>query len=230
MFELIILWIIITLSAATFVCYLGEKYGVGMCIGIFAGLVVTGQVLATKIAVFGPFVVPAGVIVHATTFLITDILCEFHGKKIAQQALWSGFIASILLVMAIQMAIAAPSAPFWSGQAAFDSTLNSTGRIVFASLIAYLISQNWDVFIFDLIKTKTNGKHLWLRNCASTMSSQGLDTIIFITIAFHGLMPVAPLIISQYAIKLLIATMDTPFLYAIKWAKEKNTIDLALNQ
>lgn len=158
MFELIILWIIVTLGAATFICYLGEKYGVAMCIGIFAGLVVTGQILATKIAVFGPFVVPAGVIVHATTFLITDILCEFHGKKIAKQALWSGFLAFILLVIAIQMAIASPSAPFWSGQAAFDSTLNSTGRIVLASLIAYLISHNWDVFVYDKIKTRTNGK------------------------------------------------------------------------
>ncbi|UGV41321.1 queuosine precursor transporter [Methanococcoides orientis] len=228
MYELILL-IILTLAAATFVCYLGEKYGVGMCIGIFAGLVVTGQILATKVALFGPFVVPAGVIVHATTFLITDALCEFHGKKIAKQALWSGFLASILLVIAIQTAIALPSAPFWSGQEAFDLTLNSTGRIVFASLIAYIISQNWDVFIFDKIKTKTNGKHLWLRNCASTMSSQGLDTIIFITIGFYGLMPLVPLIIGQYIVKLLIATMDTPFLYAIKWAKEKKLMGLALN-
>lgn len=141
-------------------------------------------------------------------------------SHLARQAVWAGFLASILLVLAVEIAIAWPAAVFWEGQEAFQSTLRLTSRIVLASLVAYLISQNWDILVFDKLKKKTKGKHLWLRNCASTMTSQGLDTIIFITIAFYGVLPVIPLIIGQYVVKLIIAAIDTPFLYAVKWAKE----------
>lgn len=221
MLEIIISWIILTLAACTIVAYLGEKLGPGIIVGTFAGLIVMAQILANKIVVFWEFAVPAAVIVYATSFFLTDVLCEFHGKSKAKEAVWSGFLASIILVMAIEIAIAWPSAVFWKGQEAFETTLGLTGRIVLASLVAYVVSQNWDVHVFHRIKERTEGRHLWLRNIASTSSSQFLDTVIFITIAFYGAMPVVPLIIGQYVVKLIIAAIDTPFLYAVRWAKEK---------
>lgn len=224
MLELIILWIIITLAACSAVAFIGERWGPGIIVGTFAGLIVMAQVLANKVVVFWQFAVPAAVIVYATSFFLTDVLCEFHGKKKAKEAVWSGFLASIILVMAIEIAIAWPSAAFWEGQEAFASTLGLTRRIVLASLVAYVVSQNWDVHVFHRIKERTQGRHLWMRNIASTSSSQFLDTVIFITIAFYGAMPVIPLIVGQYVVKLIIAGIDTPFLYAVRWTK--NNISL----
>ncbi|MFB6089260.1 MAG: queuosine precursor transporter [Candidatus Aenigmatarchaeota archaeon] len=221
MLEMIILWIGLTLGASTFVAFIGKKYGRGIIIGTFAGLVVTSQILANKVVVFWKFTVPAGVIVYATSFLLTDILSEFYGKKNAKEAVWSGFLASILLIITIEIAIVWPSASFWGGQEAFVKTLGLTWRIVLASLIAYLVSQNWDVFVFHKIKRITGNEHLWIRNIASTTSSQFLDTIIFISISFYGVMPIVPLIIGQYLIKLVIAVMDTPFLYSLKFLDDK---------
>jgi uncharacterized integral membrane protein (TIGR00697 family) len=219
MIEFILLWIAVTLAGASIIAALGEKYGTGLTIGIFVGLVVMAQILANKIVLFGTFALPAGVIVYATGFFVTDILCEFYGKRKALEAVWGGFFASVLLVIAVEIAIAWPPAPFWSGQEAFQSTLQLTGRIVLGSLVAYIISQNWDVYVFHKLKEKTAGKHLWLRNNVSTMTSQALDTVIFITLAFYGVLPVVPLIVGQYIVKLIIAAMDTPFLYSMRWIR-----------
>jgi uncharacterized integral membrane protein (TIGR00697 family) len=219
MIEFILIWIVLTLAGASIIAALGEKYGTGLTIGIFVGLVVMAQILANKIVLFGTFTLPAGVIVYATSFLITDILCEFYGKKKALEAVWGGFLASILLVLAVKVAIAWPPAPFWTGQEAFQSTLQLTERIVLGSLVAYVISQNWDVRVFHKLKEMTGGRHLWLRNNVSTMTSQALDTVIFITIAFYGVLPVVPLIVGQYIVKLVIAALDTPFIYGVHWAR-----------
>jgi uncharacterized integral membrane protein (TIGR00697 family) len=219
MIEFILIWIVLTLAGASIIAALGEKYGTGLTIGIFVGLVVMAQILANKIVLFGMFTLPAGVIVYATSFLVTDILCEFYGKKKALEAVWGGFLASILLVLAVKVAVAWPPAPFWTGQEAFQTTLQMTERIVLGSLVAYVVSQNWDVRIFHKLKEMTGGRHLWLRNNVSTMTSQALDTVIFITIAFYGVLPVVPLIIGQYIVKLLIAALDTPFIYGVHWAR-----------
>ena len=219
MIEFILIWIVLTLAGASMIAALGEKYGTGLTIGIFVGLVVMAQILANKIVLFGTFTLPAGVIVYATSFLVTDILCEFYGKKKALEAVWGGFLASILLVLAVKVAVAWPPAPFWTGQEAFQSTLQLTERIVLGSLVAYVVSQNWDVRVFHKLKEMTGGRHLWLRNNVSTITSQALDTVIFITIAFYGVLPVVPLIIGQYIVKLLIAALDTPFIYGVHWAR-----------
>jgi uncharacterized integral membrane protein (TIGR00697 family) len=219
MIEFILIWIVLTLAGASIIAALGEKYGTGLTIGIFVGLVVMAQILANKIVLFGTFTLPAGVIVYATSFLVTDILCEFYGKKKSLEAVWGGFLASILLVLAVKIAVAWPPAPFWTGQEAFQSTLQLTERIVLGSLVAYVISQNWDVRVFHKLKEMTGGRHLWLRNNVSTMTSQALDTAIFITIAFYGVLPVVPMIIGQYIVKLVIAALDTPFIYGVHWAR-----------
>ncbi len=220
MFEMVILWIILTLSISAIVVYFGEIYGVGIIVGVFAGLIVMAQVLANKVVIFWEFTVPAAVIVYGASFFLTDVLAEFYGKKKAKEAVWAGFLASIILIIAIQIAIVWEPADFWKGQKAFEETLGMTWRIVLASLIAYVVSQNWDVNLFHYIKRVTKGKHLWFRNLSSTLSSQAIDTVLFITIAYYGQMAILPLIVGQYFIKLIIAGIDTPFIYAVKYIKK----------
>jgi len=101
-------------------------------------------------------------------------------------------------------------------QEAFEKIFTMTPRIILASMIAYLIAQIHDVYAFHYWKNKTRGKHLWIRNNASTIVSQAIDTVIFITVAFYGVVPLEVLlnmIVSQYIVKVAIALIDTPFIY-----------------
>lgn len=220
--ALVILWIIGTLAIVSFSSIVAKRYGVEYVIAIMASLVVIANVIAGKIVVFGPFVVPAAVIVYASTFLLTDIVSEKWGKQQARRAVWAGFYANIVLVISVLIAVRWTPAPFateFSDQ--FDSVLGLVPRVVLASMVAYLLSQHHDVFAFSKLREKTKGRHLWLRNIASTVVSQGIDTAIFITIAFYGVVDILPLLIGQYVVKLLIAAVDTPFMYGIIWLMDK---------
>ena len=129
----------------------------------------------------------------------------------------AGFITKVLVLVLMQISILWPAAVFWKNQAAYETVLNAGSRIVIASIFAYLTSQFTDVWIFSKIKEKTEGKYLWLRNNVSTIISQFIDTVIFITIAFYGVFPnnvVLSIIIGQWFIKILVALVDTPFVYA----------------
>lgn len=220
--AVIVLWILATLAITSLAGVIGKRYGVEYIIAIMAALVVIANIIAGKIVVFGPFVVPAAVIVYASTFLLTDIIGEKWGKQQARKAVWAGFYANVVMVIAVVIAINWPSAPFakdYSEQ--FSSVLGLVPRVVLASMVAYLLSQHHDVFAFQFWKNKTKGRHLWLRNTASTAVSQAIDTAIFIPIAFYGIMDVVPLMIGQYVVKLLIAAIDTPFMYGIVWLIDK---------
>ncbi|TCK59500.1 queuosine precursor transporter [Seleniivibrio woodruffii] len=180
---------------------------------VFISSLTIASVLASKIITIAGVVVPAGILAYSVTFVISDTITEIWGRKTANNVVIGGFFSLVIVAVLIQISIALPSAPFWQNQDAYSSVLSTSARIIFASLVAYLISQYNDVWLFHLIKTKTGQKHLWLRNNLSTAMSQLLDSVIFILIAFYGTMPVVPLILGQWLIKLVIALVDTPIVY-----------------
>lgn len=209
----IIIWILIVLSITTLIAVISKKYGIEFLIGIFVALIIISNILANKIVVFLKWAVPAGIIAYSITFFITDIINEFYDKKQAKKAVWIGFIANILLVILIFIAIKWQPAPFWQNQKEFELILGNTWRIVLASLTAYVISQNHDIWAFNFWKKITKRKYLWLRNNLSTIISQLIDTILFVTIAFYGIFPILNLIVGQFIVKVIIALLDTPFIY-----------------
>lgn len=195
--------------------------------GIFAGGLVIASVLAVKIIdVFGLFV-PAGILAYSLTFIATDVISEVWGKQSANRVVLAGFIMLAAVSLLIQLALLWPAAPFWKNKGAFDSVLGSTFRVIAASLVAYLVSQFHDVWLFHILKRATNGRYLWLRNTLSTMISQFIDSFIFITIAFYGVMPVWPLIVGQWAVKMAIAVLDTPVVYLLVRILKGKTADPA---
>ncbi len=213
---IIIIWIIATLAITSIAAILGKKYGVEYLIATVTALIVMAAIFANKIVVFGPFTVPAGVIVFSMTFLITDILSEKWGKKYARRAVWAGFYASLILVVSTYIVANWKPAPFAVEISdMFSKVVALTPRIVFASLVAYLLSQHHDVWAFHFWKKKTKGKYLWFRNNASTIVSQFIDSTVFITLAFYGIFPIWPLILGQWVVKMIIAVIDTPFLYIV---------------
>lgn len=202
-----------------------EKYFIVLS-GLFTGLLVLANIIATKIIdiqIAGhSFFVPAAVFAYAFTFAITDTISEVWGKERTNWLVFTGFLTSIIAASLIKLAISFDSAPFWTMQEEFKAVLGSNLRITIAGMAAYLVSQYHDVWSFHFFKERTNGKHLWLRNNLSTSISQLLDTTIFITIAFYGIIPdIWSMIISQYAIKLMIALLDTPIVYGLVYLIKK---------
>lgn len=184
------------------------------------GMIFTGIYLTPNIQLLAP----AAVLAYAITFLCTDIIGQLWGKTEANFAVRIGFIAQILCsgLIALTPIIFKP----WFVGSDTYATLNSLGWFTVGSLIAYCASQSWDVFIFHKIKDWAKDKfgeekynrhrHLW--NNGSTMTSQIIDTVIFIGIGFGiGLkMPwneLIGLMIGQYCIKFCLALLDTPIFY-----------------
>jgi len=184
---------------------------------IFAGSLTLSSILANKIiSIFG-FFVPAGVLGYSITFFATDTISEIWGKEKANFVVIGGFVALLFAMILIILSLWWQKAPFWDGETAYNAILGSTPRIIIGSFIAYLVSQFSDVWTFHFIKKLTKNKHLWLRNNLSTMISQLIDTLIFITIAFYGVLPIGQMIFGQWIIKCIIAGLDTPVVYAIVW-------------
>ena len=152
------------------------------------------------------------------TFLVTDTISELYGRKTATKLVWMGFVLSAVMVLLVYVAKILPAAGFWDHQEAFETILGSVPRVVLASLTAYLISQHGDVLLFHFFRRLTNKRHLWLRNIASTIVSQAVDTVLFISIAFSGTVPAGALwnlMYTQYLIKVGVAVIDTPIVYAL---------------
>ncbi len=197
---------------------------------IFTTALIIANIVAVKLVAIGSWVVPAGIIAYPLTFLLTDVIAELYGRRVATRVVWTGFGASLLMVLLIFGGKVLPPAPFWQDQPAYDAIFGVVPRIVLASMIAYLVSQHHDVLSYHFWRRKAGARHLWLRNNASTMVSQALDTGLFITIAFWGTVSSAVLVnmlITQYLIKLAIAAADTPFCYLLV-ALLRNRVTLSL--
>jgi len=181
---------------------------------LFVSLIVISNIVASKIVAVGGIFVPAAVVFYAITFAITDSISEVWGKEKCKFVINTGLVISVLAAILFKIAISLPSAPFYGDQQAYALILGGSIRITIAGIAAYAVSQYHDIWAFDFWKTKTGGKHLWFRNNASTLVSQLIDTSIFITIAFYGTgVPIISMILSQYAIKAVVAVLDTPIIY-----------------
>ncbi|MFY9403636.1 MAG: queuosine precursor transporter [Defluviitoga tunisiensis] len=193
---------------------------------VFVMSLLVANIVGGKVVSIIGLTVPAAVVSYAITFLCTDIINEIWGKEEANRTVKLGLVIQLFSLALILLAIALPPAEFAQDyNFMFKIVLGQNVRMVIASLIAYLLSQTNDVFLFNYLKRLTKGKHKWIRNNVSTMTSQIIDTAIFITIAFYGQVPNLPwMIISQYIIKWILALLDTPFFYYFTRETKQNKI------
>ena len=195
---------------------------------LFVTCLLVANIIAGKLFALGRFALPAAVFVYPVTFVITDTVSEVWGKKEANSIVWLGFIMNLVMTAFLLLGRVLPPAPFWEHQASYEAVLGAVPRIVAASMAAYLVSQFHDVWAFLFWRRVTGGRHLWLRNNLSTMASQLLDSVIFISIAFAGTVEwaaLATMMAGQYLVKLILALADTPFCYlAVRWARKEEVI------
>lgn len=202
--------------------------------GIFVGLLILANIVAVKLFSIGDSIMlPAAVIVYIFTYPLIDVIVEVYGKKEGQRTVNAGLVTQILALIFIAITVHLPVAPVFKDQASFETILNGSFRVILASLISYTVSQNLDVFVFNKLKSKHGEKKLWLRNNASTMLSQLIDTTVFITIAFYGTLPIAilgTLIITQYIFKFVAAILTTPIVYLLVNLARKLDSDSNISQ
>ncbi|MFC5971443.1 queuosine precursor transporter [Halomarina salina] len=207
-------------------------------VALFVTALVTAQLTASKILQFSipvslpvtgsALVLPGAALAYALTFFASDCYSELYGRRAAQAMVNVGFVMNLVLLALVWSTIAAPASPTSPVDAAqFERVLAASTNVVAGSLLAYLVSQNWDVVVFHRIREATDGEMLWLRNVGSTATSQAIDTVIFVGVAFAvapavlGVGPQLPasalasLVVGQYLLKLLIAIVDTPFVYLV---------------
>ena len=203
-------------------------------VGIFIASLITCNLIANKFVTvdlgFKVFIVSAGILPYPLTFLVTDLISEIYGQKRANLVVFSGFIASMFVLLFLWLGgqfNAIPSSIV--DDETYNSVFQNAWRIIAASMIAYLFAQFVDVRIFHFWKKLTNGKHLWLRNNGSTVASQLIDTTLVVCILFLGVWngdQIFQAIIDGWLFKMLMAFVDTPIIYGIVYLL-KGKIDIA---
>lgn len=196
---------------------------------LFTTCLLTANIVAVKIiSLFGLFV-PAGIIIFPLSYILGDILTEVYGYENTKTIIWLGFLANLLMVIAILIAQNLPSAPFWNNQSSFDTILGYTPRLLLASFTAFLVGSFANSFVMSKMKILTKGRMLWTRTIGSTIIGEGLDSLIFISIAFIGAFAftnLLVLILTQWIIKSLYEIIATPLTYAIVgFLKKKENLD-----
>lgn len=196
--------------------------------GVFTTCLVVGDIIGGKLiqtSLFGQTItLTVGMIPFPVTFLLTDLLNEFYGKRAARFVTLVGFSMAVLAYAFIYIAAVIPIAEMtrtddWNGvkHEAFDNVFMGSMRMIVASLMAYLVAQFADIGVFHLLRRLTRGRYLWLRATGSTVVSQAIDTLTISLVAWWGLMGVGDIVnimFSSYSVKFLIALGLTPAIYA----------------
>lgn len=198
--------------------------------GLFVACLITANIIAVKlIHVFG-LLLPAAVIIFPLSYLLADVLTEVYGYRQARKVIWLGFACNLLAVIAIWISLLLPVAGFWDGQAAFEQTLGATPRILAASFLAYLVGEFANAYVLARMKIVTRGRWLWTRTIGSTLVGQGLDSVVFILLAFAGTIPAAALataVVTQWLVKSAYEALATPVTYAVvAYLKRAEGIDV----
>ena len=222
--ELLWLTTLLIDLAGTVVLYrLFGKAGLQVAI---ATAIILANLQGPKLTIIFGMQTSLGVIFYSSIFFATDVLSENYGRAEANKAVRMGFAVSVIVLVMLSLALLylpsdRPETAAFSANIhdAFSTIVNFTPRFVFGSLLAYYVSQSFDVWAFHKIKQLTGERWLWLRNNLSTMSSQALDTVIYSLVACWGIVDLATALAlgaAKYVFKILIAIIDTAFIY---WAK-----------
>jgi uncharacterized integral membrane protein (TIGR00697 family) len=219
----------------------GPRYSLRFVViaALFVTCLLVANIIAVKlIELPGGIIAPAGVVIFPLSYLFGDVLTEVYGYAAARWVIWLGFFCNLVAVIAIAVAGALPPAPFWQGQAAYETILGFTPYLLIASFCAYLVGEFLNSFVLARMKVATNGRWLWTRTIGSTLIGEGADTVIFISLAFGatgalGLAAPLPfgvllnLILTQWLIKVGYEVVATPLTYAVvRYLKHRDNSDV----
>ncbi|WP_276954747.1 queuosine precursor transporter [Allomeiothermus silvanus] len=186
---------------------------------LFVVVLIVSNIASTKVVLLGPFTFDGGTILFPLAYIFGDVLTEVYGYKRSRRVIWTGFFLLILATLTFGIVNALPTPPDQQNTArAFAAILGLVPRIVLASLVAYWVGEFVNSYVLAKLKIATQGRWLWTRTLGSTLIGQGLDTGIFLLIAFYGVWDNALLwtvFVSNYVFKVGVEALFTPLTYAI---------------
>ncbi len=190
----------------------------------FVTALIVSNIISVKLFEVRGWVLPAGTIIFPVSYILGDVLTEVYGYRRARQVIWLGFAANLVVVLVIMAAIALPPASFWDGQDAYERILGFAPRLLLASFAAYLVGEFANAYLMARMKILTRGRWLWTRTIGSTLVGQGLDSLVFMTIAFAGILPVGALfgaVVLQWLVKSAYEALATPLTYWVVGALKR---------
>jgi len=197
---------------------------------IFITCLITSNIIAVKLVNIFGLIMPAGILIFPMSYIFGDVLTEVYGYHQARRVIWLGFFCNLIAVVAIWLGQILPAASFWNGQAAYERILGYTPRLLVASFLAYLVGEFANSFVLAKMKIATKGRWLWTRTIGSTLVGQGLDSLVFMTLAFVGTIPLSVLagaIVVQWLSKSAYEAIATPLTYGIvNFLKKREGLDV----
>ncbi len=207
----------------------GYKY-FDLIMALFVAVLLISNIASTKILKMGPFTFDGGTLLFPISYIFGDILTEVYGYQRSRRVIWVGFGCAALMAVVLTVVGALPPAEGWEFQDAYEAILGTTPRIVLASLIAYFAGEFSNSYTLARMKVLTQGRWLWTRTIGSTLVGQGVDTVLFVTIAFAGALPWSlfwSIIISNYIFKCGLEAVMTPITYrATEFLKREENEDV----
>jgi queuosine precursor transporter len=199
-------------------------------VSLFVTCLLTANITAVKLVDLSGFILPAAIIIFPISYIIGDVLTEVYGYRQARRVIWLGFFCNLITVATIWIGQVLPPASFWGDQNAYQRILGYAPRLLLASFLAYLVGEFTNSYILAKMKIVTKGRFLWLRTIGSTLVGQGLDSMIFITLAFVGTLPLSALMITaatQWLVKSLYEAAVTPLTYiVVNYLKRREGLDV----
>ena len=204
---------VVTFGLLVLVSRVFDKEGIFAWIGM--AVVVANVLVCKSVDLFG-LSATLGNVLFGTVFLATDILTERYGVKVARKAVWVGITMEVCTIVLTQIALKFTPNSLDVAHSSMQNLFGLFPRIALASCSMFILSNQFDIFLFDIIRKKTKGKHLWLRNNVATIVSQCVENYLFYVIAFLGVYSMKDILtmtLTCCAIEIIVALIDTPFLY-----------------
>lgn len=199
---------------------------------LYLTCLLVSNLVAGKLTAFWGVTLPAAVVLFPLAYILGDIFTEVYGFRRTKQMIWLGFSCNFLASAGYLLALALPYPDFWQNQEAYQTVLSVTPRLLLASLAGYLVGEFSNAVVLSWLKVRTQGRMLWLRTILSTLLGEAADTLLFITIAFHGTIPTKVLlqmIVAQYLFKVCYEILFTPITYwcvaAVKKVEKLDVFD-----
>jgi uncharacterized integral membrane protein (TIGR00697 family) len=187
-------------------------------VALFVTCLIAANITAVKLISLYGLLLPAAIVIFPVSYILGDVLTEVYGFRQARRVIWLGFLCNLIVVAAIWIGLVLPAASFWDGQEAYERILGAAPRILAASFLAYLVGEFANAFVLAKMKIATEGRFLWARTIGSTLVGQGLDSLLFITLAFAGVIPLGALataIVTQWLVKSAYEAAATPVTYLV---------------
>lgn len=211
---------------------MSQSLKLNLLLGLFVGMLIGANLLGGKIVSLFGISVSVGIFMVPIMFLVTDIIAEVHGRKMARQFVIVGIIVLIVILAFTALFTTLTPHERYAFNEEYQTIFGASLRMMIASIAAFLLSQIHDIWAFEFWKKKTGGRFLWLRNNLSTIVSQAIDTLVFMFIAFYQITPqfdalfILELALPYYLLKITFAALDTPFVYAgVRWLRREENAD-----